>query len=214
MATDTVFIYTMNRGVQGGAWGRYVFPFTIEHFTHLENTLYMRHGDDIVYVIEGAIDDDGVGYEAEIQWPWLDFGAPGVSKVLDGFDIVGTGHIFIGIVSVEDCLAATILKNLGAEIDKCVELYEKLCKPSGQNDNGKTKLSEDIHNVVKCAYEQSNEWGHEYIGAEHLLIGVLLAGTGQGFKILTALGITLEKVREETNKLIVCHNTQTERNEK
>jgi hypothetical protein len=91
MATDTVFIYTMNRGVQGGAWGRYVFPFTIEHFTHLENTLYMRHEDTIAYVIEGATDDDGVGYEGIIQWPWLDFGAPGVNKVLDGFDIVGNG---------------------------------------------------------------------------------------------------------------------------
>ena len=91
MATDTVFIYTMNRGVQGGAWSRYVFPFTIEHFSHLENTLYLRHGDDISFVIEGAIDDDGVGYEGVIQWPWLDFEQPGVTKQLREFDFVGTG---------------------------------------------------------------------------------------------------------------------------
>lgn len=91
MATDTVFIYTMNRGVQGGAWGRYVFPFTIEHFTHLENTLYLRHLDDISFVIEGALDDDGVNFDGVIQWPWLDFGQPGVNKMLIGFDIVGKG---------------------------------------------------------------------------------------------------------------------------
>ena len=91
MATDTVFVYTMNRGIQGGAWGRYVFPFTIEHFTHLENTLYMRHGDIVSYVVETAIDDDGVGYEAIIQWPWLDFEQPGVNKQLLGFDVVGKG---------------------------------------------------------------------------------------------------------------------------
>jgi hypothetical protein len=97
MATDTVFIYTMNRGVQGGAWGRYVFPFTIEHFTHLENTLYMRHEDDISFVIEGAIDDDGVGFEGVIQWPWLDLEQPGVEKQLLGFDIVGTGTSSIEI---------------------------------------------------------------------------------------------------------------------
>jgi hypothetical protein len=97
MATDTVFIYTMNRGVQGGAWSRYVFPFTIEHFAHLENTLYIRHGDDVAFVIEGAIDDDGVGFQAVIQWPWLDFGAPGVNKHLIGFDIVGEGTSSIEI---------------------------------------------------------------------------------------------------------------------
>jgi hypothetical protein len=97
MATDTVFIYTMNRGVQGGAWSRYVFPFTIEHFTHLENTLYMRHVDDISYAIEGALDDDGNDFDGVIQWPWLDFGQPGVNKMLIGFDIVGVGTSSIEI---------------------------------------------------------------------------------------------------------------------
>lgn len=122
----------------------------------------------------------------------------------DGFDIVGTEHIFIGIVSVKDCLGAVILKNLDADADKCVGLYENLCKPIEQNGTGKAELSDDIHNVVKCAYEQGAEWGHEYIGAEHLLAGILLAGKGLGFRILTDLGVTLEKVREETAKLIVC----------
>jgi len=97
MATDTVFIYTMNKGVQGGAWTRYVFPFTIEHFAHLANTLYMRHEDDVSFVIEGATDDDGVGYQGVIQWPWLDFGQPGVTKMLEGFDIVGEGTSSIEI---------------------------------------------------------------------------------------------------------------------
>jgi hypothetical protein len=97
MATDTVFVYTMNRGLQGGAWSRYVFPWTCEHFAHLYNTLYIRHGDDVSYVIQGATDDDGTGFEGTIQWPWLDFGNPGVSKMQEGFDIVGTGTARIAI---------------------------------------------------------------------------------------------------------------------
>ena len=129
----------------------------------------------------------------------------------DGFNIVGTGHILIGVISVKDCLGAAILKNLGTDADKCIKLYEKLCKPSGQNGAGKAELSDDIQNVVKCAYEQSSEWGHEYIGAEHLLIGILLAGKGVGFQMLTNLGITMEKVSEETQKLIVCRNVTNER---
>ena len=122
----------------------------------------------------------------------------------DGFDIIGTEHILIGIAAVKDCLGAAVLKNLGVDAAKCFELYGKLCKPSGQNGAGKAELSDDIHDVVKCAYEQSNEWGHEYIGAEHLLIGIILAAKGMGFQMLTNLGITLEKVREETVKLVVC----------
>jgi len=132
----------------------------------------------------------------------------------DGFDLLGTEHVLFGIVSVKDCLGAVILKKLGADATKCVGLYEKLCKPSGQNGAGKAKLSEDINNVVQCAYEQSNEWGHEYIGAEHLLVGILLAEKGLGFQILTDLGITLEKVREETMKLVVCRASNKERDTK
>ena len=132
----------------------------------------------------------------------------------DGFDYIGTEHILVGIVSVKECLGALVLKNLSADANKCIRLYEKLCKTSGQNATGKAELSEDIKNVVKCAYEQSNEWGHEYIGAEHLLIGILLARVGIGCKILSNLGITLEKVRQETQKLIMCRNAKNERKEK
>lgn len=98
MATDTIFVYTMNRGgTQGGAWSRYVYPFTVEHFAHLGNKLYMRYEDTVAYVVEGQFDDDGVGYEGVIQWPWLDFEQPGVTKQLLGFDIVGHGTSSIEI---------------------------------------------------------------------------------------------------------------------
>ncbi|MGD8786722.1 MAG: Clp protease N-terminal domain-containing protein, partial [Phycisphaerales bacterium] len=83
---------------------------------------------------------------------------------------------------------------------------ERLCKPSDKKKDGKAELGEDVDKVIKCAYEQSTRWGHTYIGTEHLLMGILLAGTGTGFQILTDNGITLEKVKEETAKLIVCRS--------
>ena len=132
----------------------------------------------------------------------------------NGFDIIGSEHVLFGIVSVKDCLGAVILKNLGSDADRCVGLYEKLCKPSGENVDGKAKLSEDIDNVIQCAYEQATEWGHKYIGAEHLLSGIILAGKGTGFQILTDLGITIEQVREEAAKLVVCRDSQEERKTK
>ena len=97
MATNQVFIYTMNRGVNQGAWSRYIFPWNIEHFSHLENTLYMRHGDVVSYAIPAGLDDDGAPFDGTIQWPWLDFGVPGLNKMLVGFDIVGEGTCSIEI---------------------------------------------------------------------------------------------------------------------
>jgi excisionase family DNA binding protein len=146
--------------------------------------------------------------------PWT----PRAQKVLktaqkqarkDGFDLVGTEHIFYGIVSVEDCIGARVLKNLGIERSTCYQSYEKLLNPSDQKDKGKAQLSDDINKVIHCAYEQATNWDHKYIGAEHLLAGILLAGEGKGFKILTGFGITLEKVREETAKLVVCRSTNS-----
>ena len=117
---------------------------------------------------------------------------------------MGGEHILFGIISVEDCLGATILGNLGVTPSKLSDRYERLRIPSGGKAAGEPKLSEDIDRVIQCAGEQAAEWGHEYIGAEHLLTGILLAGTGLGFQILADLDITLEKVRQETAKLVVC----------
>lgn len=131
----------------------------------------------------------------------------------DGFDLIGTEHILFGIVSVKECLGAAILKNLGSNADRCLGLYEELCKPSGENGDSRAKFSGDIDNVIQCAFEQATEWDHKYIGAEHLLAGILLAGKGTGFQILNDLDITLEQVREETERLIVCRNMKNERKE-
>jgi len=122
----------------------------------------------------------------------------------DGFEIAGTEHILLAILSVKECPALTILNNLGANPSKCNQVYSKLCHPSGEKVTGKARLSDDINKVVTCAYSQAAEWGHTYIGTEHLLIGILLAGVGYGFEILTTLDVTLEKVHEEAAKLVVC----------
>ena len=122
----------------------------------------------------------------------------------DSSDFVGTEHIVFGIVSVKGCLGAKILENLGVTPSIYYQRYEQLCSPSDERDADKAGSSGDIDKVIQCACEQAGRWGHKYIGAEHLLVGVLLAGTGIGFRILAELGITLEKVCEETAKLIVC----------
>lgn len=93
-----VFVYTMNRTGQVGAWSRYVFPFDIDDTAQLGENLYLRSGDTIYLVTEDEETDDGEPIEGVVQWPWLDFGAPGVTKMMQAVDVVGDGT---GTVSLQ-----------------------------------------------------------------------------------------------------------------
>jgi hypothetical protein len=91
--STTVFVYTMSRTGEVGAWSRYVFPFELDTFCHMGDHLYIRAGDDVLMVDETASqdfqdDERAQPFDGVIQWPWLDAGAPGVSKAIAGFDLV------------------------------------------------------------------------------------------------------------------------------
>lgn len=90
-ASNTVWICTLGRGRQRGAWSRYEFPWNIQYFAQLGNLLYMRHGDTVSYADETALDDNGTPFESIIQWQWMDFGSPGINKHLIGVDMVVIG---------------------------------------------------------------------------------------------------------------------------
>lgn len=91
-----VYVYSMARAGQAGAWSRYGFPFLIESFAQLGNDLYIRHGDTISRVSEDVASDEvsgaPVSFPGVVWWPWLDFGTPGDTKMMEGFDYVGTGQ--------------------------------------------------------------------------------------------------------------------------
>ena len=95
MTTET-FVYTMNELSSRGAWSRYVFPWDIEAQAQLNNDLYLRSGDTIYIMDKSRLEDqDETGTDVEvdmvIRWPYLEFGAPGITKQMLGFDVSGTG---------------------------------------------------------------------------------------------------------------------------
>ncbi|HIJ52334.1 MAG TPA: helix-turn-helix domain-containing protein [Planctomycetes bacterium] len=129
----------------------------------------------------------------------------------DGCELLGTEHVLFGIISVEDCLGAVILRNLKVDKAKLREVYEQLNKDASVQAEGKTtndwqNLTDSAQKAIRCASEEAARLGHEYVGAEHLLAAVLLVGEGWGHRILTELDVTLEKVRRETAKLIVSRH--------
>jgi len=98
MSDSTVFVYTMNQYGKVGAWSRYVYPFQLEYFTQLGNDLYGRAGNtvyrfDANSVYDNEVSGTGDPFAGIIWWPWLDFGAPGTTKQMVGFDLTGTGQV-------------------------------------------------------------------------------------------------------------------------
>ena len=100
--TTEVFVYTITRVGQVGAWTRYLLPFQVSAFALKGDKLIVRAGDDIIEFDDALINDfdgdvDEAPVTATLQWAWLDMGAPGVTKMLHGVDIVGTGAATIEI---------------------------------------------------------------------------------------------------------------------
>lgn len=97
--TTTVYVCTM--AGRKGKWSRYTYPFSIDAFAQLGNALYIRAGDSIVRVSEDATTDtyggESIAFDGTVQWGWLDFGQSGVTKQLEGFDVVASGSPSIAV---------------------------------------------------------------------------------------------------------------------
>jgi len=95
------FVYSTGRPGQVGAWSRYVFPFPVDDWTIAGDVLYLASGQHIHRVDESVTGDEieqggqrvVIPFPGTVQWPWLDFGQPGVTKRLYGFDVTGEGGL-------------------------------------------------------------------------------------------------------------------------
>ncbi len=110
---EEAFVLTMNGGKQDMSWSRYVFPSAITDWTIESQTLLLRSGDKIWEVDEDTLIDDSGGanvtFDGEVWWPYLDFGAIGVNKMMIGFDTVATGEydVVFGYDQTNDANATT-----------------------------------------------------------------------------------------------------------
>jgi len=133
-----------------------------------------------------------------------------------GLDYVGTEHLLAAFTQVPECIAAIILKNLNVDAARMRELYEN-SRPAGPASAAAGKdgepgrsLMDTARMAIRCAADEARQCGHKYIGTEHLLPGILLVTGGLGCRILTQLGVDLQKVRKERDKLVVCQPQDAE----
>ena len=118
-------------------------------------------------------------------------------------DFIGTEHILLGLIQEGSGVAANVLKNLGVEISKIRSEIEKNVQ-SGPSmvTMGQLPFTPRAKKVLELSMEEANELGHNYIGTEHLLLGLIRENDGVAAQVLLDLNLKLEDVRFEVLELL------------
>src|SRR5579872_1807771 len=125
-------------------------------------------------------------------------------------EYIGTEHILLGLVKEGSGVAANVLKNLDVDLRKIRLEVEKIVQ-SGPDmvTMGKLPQTPRAKKVIEYAMEEARNLNHNYVGTEHLLLGLLREQEGVAAQVLMNLGLKLEDVREEVLNLL-GHNMATE----
>jgi ATP-dependent Clp protease ATP-binding subunit ClpC len=115
---------------------------------------------------------------------------------------IGTEHILLGLAREEEGVAAKVLTNLGVGLNKVRSAVEFVSGRSEKPGTGETGLTPRAKRVIELAIDEARQLGHNYIGTEHLLLGLLREGEGVAAGVLDSLGITLERARAETTHIL------------
>ena len=122
---------------------------------------------------------------------------------------IGTEHLLLGLVREGEGIAAQVLTNLGVELNKVRSAVEFIIGRGERMVVGEISLTPRAKRVIELSIEEARRLGHNYIGTEHLLLGLVREGEGIAAGVLESLGVNLEKVRAQVVQ-VVSHG-QTER---
>ncbi len=115
---------------------------------------------------------------------------------------IGTEHILLGLVREEEGVAARVLTNLGIGLNKVRSAVEFIIGRGEKPGTGETGLTPRAKKVIELAIDEARQMGHNYIGTEHLLLGLLREGEGVAASVLDSFGITLERTRAEVGHIL------------
>jgi ATP-dependent Clp protease ATP-binding subunit ClpC len=118
-------------------------------------------------------------------------------------DYIGTEHLLLGLLREGQGIAASVLNNLGLDLDAIRQAVESMVSSTGGTLTiGEIPFTPRAKRVVELAVEEARQLGHNYVGTEHLLLGLIREGEGVAARVLLQMGVDRKKVREETLKLL------------
>src|SRR5712692_10074506 len=115
---------------------------------------------------------------------------------------IGTEHILLGLLRVDDGVATQVLTKLGVKLEHVRSGVEFIIGRGDRAVLGEIGLTPRAKKVIQLAVEEARRLNHHYIGTEHLLLGLVREGEGIAAGALGSLGVDLKKVRAETLRVL------------
>ncbi len=112
---------------------------------------------------------------------------------------IGTEHLLLGLVRNQTGIPAKVLQDIGVDLQKTRERVEQMVgKPPKRGPYGHVSLMPRTKRVIELAVDEARGMGHQYIGPEHLLLGLMREKEGLAADVLQTMGVSLETLRNLT----------------
>ncbi len=115
---------------------------------------------------------------------------------------IGTEHILLGLIHEGEGLAAKALESLGISLEAVREKVEETIGPAGSAPTGSPPFTPRAKKVLELSLREALQLGHNYIGTEHMLLGLVREGEGVAAQVLVSLGADLPRVRQQVIQLL------------
>ena len=118
---------------------------------------------------------------------------------------IGTEHILLGLIHEGEGVAAKALESLGISLDAVRQQVEEIIGQGQQAPSGHIPFTPRAKKVLELSRREAVQLGHNYIGTEHILLGLIREGDGVAAQVLVRLGADMNRVRQQVIQLLHGH---------
>ena len=115
---------------------------------------------------------------------------------------IGTEHILLGLIHEGEGVAAKALETLGISLEAVRSQVEEIIGQGGSSPSGHIPFTPRAKKVLELSLREALQLGHNYIGTEHILLGLIREGEGVAAQVLVKLGADLSRVRQQVIQLL------------
>src|SRR5436305_10022179 len=119
---------------------------------------------------------------------------------------IGTEHILLGLVRLNEGIAIKVLNDLGVDVSKVRPAIEHIIGRGDRIVLGEVGLTPRAKKVIELAVDEARRFNHHYIGTEHILLGLVREGEGIAAGVLESLGVTLDMARSQVRRVLNQEN--------
>jgi ATP-dependent Clp protease ATP-binding subunit ClpC len=117
-------------------------------------------------------------------------------------DYIGTEHILLGLIRVGEGVAAKALESVGMSLDAVRQQVEEMIGRGEQAPSGHIPFTKQAKLALELSLRESLQLNHNYIGTEHILLGLIREGDGVAAQVLVKLGADLNQMRQQVIQLL------------